>query len=633
MHLEIMHFIYYTQCEIDVVFQSLLVFPSSGMFEPTDRCCREHDHCSSVIHSFTVNFGVFNRNIFTVSHCDCDHRFRQCLMDVNDAISHMVGYSFFNILRMPCFDFTQRKHCSNSNWWGRCTEIQMAPYAVLQTQDLYNATYLISRTKDPVLSVGHHVTVEPSVKTPITSRVKPVTPRDSGKLKPVKGNKFHQKAKKGRKSQSRKAKKVAPSQSATQSVTPLLRKTSFPSKMTTFPTVGDVNNTQKNVSFFFNPQTTSQPSEIPGKNTTRSQMTPAEKLMNLSSTQTPAASPPSFLNQTVPPSPQPFNQPTQLQHQQRRCEPRGIPRGDTFFPTHSGEEACLEPESPLEAGDAGKESGHHKGMIQIPVAQTSRSDKVTTPLTEASAQARNTSTAVTSNDPTANVTKSPQEKAVQTSTLATVEASRGIITTTQSTTNISPNQTRAAVSTRSEMTESSQQKTPRTTQRAKNSPRKISVKTLPRTKSNSDSASSKIPNQSGNLLCSHLKDLDDCAHKIPPFERRYGYNNNESKSIYHCDCTHRLSGHIRHLKDAKTIQTLLQDHVSLLCFGLQSTKYCSKSTRCSAVVFPATGLLVALRKMDDGGQVIKQQRPKRYKRRTPVLLYKRCLKIMQSKLT
>ncbi|XP_062372486.1 group 3 secretory phospholipase A2-like [Sardina pilchardus] len=607
-----------------------LEYEQLGMFEHTDRCCREHDHCSSVIHSFTVDFGVFNSNLFTVSHCDCDHRFRQCLMDVNDPISHMVGYSFFNILRLPCFHFAQRRHCSNLNWWGKCTEVEMAPYAVFQTQALYNATYLTSRTKDPA---SHHVTFKPSVKAPISSRVKPVSLPNSGKRKPVKGNTFHQKGKKTRKSQSRKAKKVTPSQSTTQSVTPLLRKTSLPSTVQTFPTVGDVNNTEKNASFIFNPQATLQPSEIPGKNTTMSQMAPAEKLRNPSSTRAPAASTTRFLNQTAPPSPQPSNQPTQLQHQQRPCEPRGSPRGDTFLPSHPGGEACVEPESPLAAGDAGEESGHHKGMIQIPVAQTSRSVKVTTPLTEAFAQARNTSTTVTSNDPTVKVTKSPQEKAAQTFTLSTMEASRVPITTTQRSAIISPNQTRAAISRWREMTESSQQKSPGTTQRAKNRPRETSVKTLPRTKSNSVSAASKKPNQSGNLLCRHLKDLDNCPHKIPPFERRYGYYNNESKSIYHCDCTHRLSGHIRHLKDAKTIQTLLQDHVSLLCFGLQSSKYCSKSTRCSAVVFPATGLLVALRKMDDGGGVIKQQRPKRYKRRTPVLLFKRCVKILQSKLT
>ncbi|XP_036382157.1 group 3 secretory phospholipase A2-like [Megalops cyprinoides] len=89
-----------------------------GMFEKTDKCCREHDHCKNTIPAFRVNYGVFNSNLFTVSHCDCDQRFRQCLMEVNDPISHMVGYSFFSVLKVPCFEFTQKKHCTQISWWG-----------------------------------------------------------------------------------------------------------------------------------------------------------------------------------------------------------------------------------------------------------------------------------------------------------------------------------------------------------------------------------------------------------------------------------------------------------------------------------------------------------------------------------
>ncbi|KAI1901161.1 hypothetical protein AGOR_G00057340 [Albula goreensis] len=45
-----------------------------GMFGKTDSCCREHDHCKNIITAFRVNYGVFNHNFFTVSHCDCDQR-------------------------------------------------------------------------------------------------------------------------------------------------------------------------------------------------------------------------------------------------------------------------------------------------------------------------------------------------------------------------------------------------------------------------------------------------------------------------------------------------------------------------------------------------------------------------------
>ncbi|CAM4529417.1 unnamed protein product [Leuciscus chuanchicus] len=89
-----------------------------GMFVHADRCCREHDHCEHIIRSFSVNFGVFNPTLFTVSHCDCDHRFKQCLLNGNDTISNMVGYSFFNVLKLRCFELIQRRQCTQYNWLG-----------------------------------------------------------------------------------------------------------------------------------------------------------------------------------------------------------------------------------------------------------------------------------------------------------------------------------------------------------------------------------------------------------------------------------------------------------------------------------------------------------------------------------
>uniref|UniRef100_A0A3Q4N0U6 phospholipase A2 n=1 Tax=Neolamprologus brichardi TaxID=32507 RepID=A0A3Q4N0U6_NEOBR len=107
-----------------------------GMFEGTDRCCREHDHCLQIIPAFTVNYGVFNRNLFTVSHCECDQRFRQCLLDVNDSISNMVGYSFFNILRIPCFELKQQRRCTEMYWWGiQHIKVGLSDYSTLRRRD------------------------------------------------------------------------------------------------------------------------------------------------------------------------------------------------------------------------------------------------------------------------------------------------------------------------------------------------------------------------------------------------------------------------------------------------------------------------------------------------------------------
>uniref|UniRef100_A0A3Q2NQ41 Phospholipase A2 group III n=1 Tax=Fundulus heteroclitus TaxID=8078 RepID=A0A3Q2NQ41_FUNHE len=79
-----------------------------GVFSDTDSCCREHDQCKHTILSFQSEFGIFNSNIFTMSHCDCDNKFHSCLMEANDSIADVVGYTFFNLLKMHCFTFSHR---------------------------------------------------------------------------------------------------------------------------------------------------------------------------------------------------------------------------------------------------------------------------------------------------------------------------------------------------------------------------------------------------------------------------------------------------------------------------------------------------------------------------------------------
>ncbi|XP_016148698.1 group 3 secretory phospholipase A2 [Sinocyclocheilus grahami] len=113
-----------------------------GMFVHADRCCREHDHCEHIIRSFSVNFGVFNPTLFTLSHCDCDRRFKQCLLNGNDTISNMVGYSFFSVLKLRCFELIQRRQCTQYNWFGLCTMVEIAPVAVWKDSTPYNSTSL-----------------------------------------------------------------------------------------------------------------------------------------------------------------------------------------------------------------------------------------------------------------------------------------------------------------------------------------------------------------------------------------------------------------------------------------------------------------------------------------------------------
>ncbi|XP_029300812.1 group 3 secretory phospholipase A2 [Cottoperca gobio] len=110
-----------------------------GVFTDTDSCCREHDQCKDTILSFHSKFGVFNRNIFTMSHCDCDNKFHSCLMEGNDSISDVVGYTFFNLLKMHCFELSLRLQCTERNWFGMCKETKMALYAEVHPPTLYES--------------------------------------------------------------------------------------------------------------------------------------------------------------------------------------------------------------------------------------------------------------------------------------------------------------------------------------------------------------------------------------------------------------------------------------------------------------------------------------------------------------
>lgn len=131
-----------------------------GVFSETDKCCREHDQCQDTILSFHTKFGVFNSNIFTMSHCDCDNRFHICLKEAQDSISDVVGYTFFNLLKMHCFELSYKLQCTERNWFGMCKASNMALYAevhpptsyVVNSEDVNTTSYNTTTTPIPVHS-------------------------------------------------------------------------------------------------------------------------------------------------------------------------------------------------------------------------------------------------------------------------------------------------------------------------------------------------------------------------------------------------------------------------------------------------------------------------------------------------
>ncbi|XP_016852564.1 group 3 secretory phospholipase A2 [Anolis carolinensis] len=125
-------------------------FSDLGVFQGPDVCCREHDHCEAQIPALGYRYGKRNLRLHTISHCDCDSRFRRCLMSLNDAISNLIGASFFNLLEVPCFVLEESEECIEWHWWGGCKEYGPVPLAHLVQQSHYQPP--VPTTQQPSLA-------------------------------------------------------------------------------------------------------------------------------------------------------------------------------------------------------------------------------------------------------------------------------------------------------------------------------------------------------------------------------------------------------------------------------------------------------------------------------------------------
>jgi len=93
---------------------------SYGEHAETDQCCQKHDQCPYIIEGFTTRYNLFNYRIHTLSACDCDQQFLDCLKSANTSTSAMVGKVYFNVVNAECFDLKLQKTCAKRSWWGGC---------------------------------------------------------------------------------------------------------------------------------------------------------------------------------------------------------------------------------------------------------------------------------------------------------------------------------------------------------------------------------------------------------------------------------------------------------------------------------------------------------------------------------
>ncbi|XP_006805971.1 group 3 secretory phospholipase A2-like [Neolamprologus brichardi] len=540
-----------------------------GMFEGTDRCCREHDHCLQIIPAFTVNYGVFNRNLFTVSHCECDQRFRQCLLDVNDSISNMVGYSFFNILRIPCFELKQQRRCTEMYWWGMCKVAKEAPYAVFKSPLPYNTSdaeqkYADTDTNKLPSNEEQHVTQSPprrkSSKTQHHCRF-----RD-----PPRGDTFHRRRTKARGCRRRhKPHGAALSQlpptskahaTASSVETGLLKisKSSLQSKES---------EKSQHIKVGLSDYSTLRRRDSP-------QLSSNSDLQSSSTAPSPLTQMPEHQpHQTTAAVTKTNKSHKDVIKKNGCCGHRKRVRGDAF---QSGCESCLERET----------KSHMKTTTdRLPIKVTTLGVKKTT----------NTLTSNT----------------LITATFATPIAAK--LKTAASLNK--DDEPQKQVHSYLLMNNSNQGLTGSATAQSTHTERSLKQSKMLHKITDSQ------------LLCESFKHLDYCKFKIPPLKKKYGLQNMESKTAYHCDCTSRLAVQIESLKRPSILHSLMLHFVSQHCFTLPNEEKCHGKKSCSRGFTKASDLHQVLKKIEGKDSAGVQISGTDRKRGIPVRLYKRCLRL------
>ncbi|XP_072043805.1 uncharacterized protein [Amphiura filiformis] len=95
-------------------------YDNLGEAPTVDSCCRKHDHCPDYIESFETKYDIFNYRMYTISNCQCDNEFLQCLTNTGNSLGYAVARAYFNVLGCSCFKVVTEERCVEFGWWGRC---------------------------------------------------------------------------------------------------------------------------------------------------------------------------------------------------------------------------------------------------------------------------------------------------------------------------------------------------------------------------------------------------------------------------------------------------------------------------------------------------------------------------------
>ncbi|BES97084.1 Phospholipase A2 [Nesidiocoris tenuis] len=67
-----------------------------------DKCCRAHDICPVKVLGYAKKYELYNDSFITMSHCECDKQFSQCLKNAKNNIANSMGAVYFNLLGNNC---------------------------------------------------------------------------------------------------------------------------------------------------------------------------------------------------------------------------------------------------------------------------------------------------------------------------------------------------------------------------------------------------------------------------------------------------------------------------------------------------------------------------------------------------
>ncbi|XP_065288245.1 uncharacterized protein [Dermacentor albipictus] len=115
---------------LGTALQSLLIYPGTkwcgagdiangyddlGRAKEIDMCCRDHDHADDNILAFQTKHGIKNFRFYTMTNCDDDEKFFNCLVNSSNVVTASVGITYFDVLRTKCFKYGHPLKCTSYN--------------------------------------------------------------------------------------------------------------------------------------------------------------------------------------------------------------------------------------------------------------------------------------------------------------------------------------------------------------------------------------------------------------------------------------------------------------------------------------------------------------------------------------